>query len=79
MKQLTKLNTNMEQVLGQLADHEGRITKLEQKHIKSEARSETISDMAKFGWTAAKIALAVGAVIGAVGGCGWILKILAVI
>ena len=79
VKQLTKLNTNMEQVLNQLADHEGRITKLEQKHIKAEARNETISDMAKFGWTAAKIALAVGAVIGAVGGCGWILKILAVI
>jgi len=34
--------------------------------------------MAKFGWTAAKIVLGVGAVIGAVGGCGWILKLLSI-
>lgn len=29
VKQLTKLNTNMESVLNTIADHEGRITKLE--------------------------------------------------
>ena len=78
-KELSKLNDNMERVLNQIADHEGRITKLEQDNLKSETRKETISDMAKFGWTAAKILLGVGAIIGAVGGCGWILKILSIV
>ena len=76
VKQLTKLNTNMESVLNQIAEHEARITKLEKDTLKSETRRETVSDLAKFGWLAAKIVLAVGAVIGAVGGCGWILKLL---
>ena len=78
VKQLTKLNTNMESVLNTIAEHEARITKLEQTKIANETKVQTISNMAKFGWTAAKIALGVGAVIGAVGGCGWILKLLSI-
>ena len=78
VKQLTKLNTNMETVLNQIADHEGRITRLEQDTLKSEIRRETVSEMAKFGWFAAKFALIVGALIGSVGGCGWILKMLGI-
>lgn len=78
VKQLTKLNTNMEQVLSQIADHEGRITKLEKDTLKSETRRETVSDMTKFGWLAAKFLLAVGAIIGAVGGCSWVLKLLSI-
>ena len=78
VKQLTKLNTNMESVLNTIAEHEARITKLEQSKIASETKVQTLSNVAKFGWTAAKIALGVGAVIGAVGGCGWILKLLSI-
>lgn len=78
-RQLTKLNDNMERVLNTIAEHEGRITKLEQDALKQETRKETVSDMAKFGWIAAKFLLAVGAIIGSVGGCGWILKMLQVL
>lgn len=76
VKQLTKLNSNMESVLNTIAEHEARITKLEQDSLKSETRKETVSDLAKFGWVAAKIILIAGALIGSVGGCGWILKFL---
>ena len=78
VKQLTKLNTNMEQVLSQIADHEGRISKLEQSKLKQDTQISTISNLTKLGWMAAKILLGVGAIIGAVGGCGWILKLLAI-
>ena len=60
-------------------EHDKRIRSLEDTSIKSETRKETMSDMAKFGWTAAKILLAVGALVGAVGGCGWILKFLSIV
>ena len=76
VKQLTKLNSNMESVLNTIAEHEARITKLEQDNLKSETRKETVTDLAKFGWIAAKILLIAGALIGSVGGCGWILKFL---
>ena len=76
VKQLTKLNTNMESVLNTIAEHESRLTKLEQTSLKSETRRETVSELAKFGWLIAKVALAVGGVIGTVGGCGWILKLI---
>ena len=36
VKQLTKLNTNMESVLNTIAEHESRLTKLEQTSLKSE-------------------------------------------
>lgn len=38
-----------------------------------------MSEMAKLGWVAAKILLVVGGLVGAVGGCGWILKFLAIV
>lgn len=76
VKQLTKLNTNMESVLNTIAEHEHRITMLEQGALKTETRRETVTELSKFGWIAAKILLGVGAVIGAVGGCGWILKLI---
>ena len=38
VKQLTKLNTNMESVLNTIAEHEARITKLEQSKIASETK-----------------------------------------
>lgn len=36
VKQLTKLNTNMESVLNTIAEHEARITKLEQSRLKAD-------------------------------------------
>ena len=76
VKQLTKLNTNMESVLNTIAEHESRLTKLEQTSLKTETRRETVSELAKFGWLIAKVALGVGGVIGTVGGCSWILKLI---
>lgn len=73
--QLSKLNDNMERVLDKLLDHEARLSRLETKNIKNEAQKETLTEMAKFGWMAAKVLIGVGAVIGAVGGCGWVLKL----
>lgn len=66
----------MESVLNTIAEHEARITKLEQESLKTETRKETVGDLAKFGWVAAKIILIAGALIGSVGGCGWVLKFL---
>ena len=78
VKQLTKLNTNMESVLNTIAEHEGRITKLEQNALKSETRRETVSEMSKLGWMAAKLLLGVGSIIGAIGGSAWVLKLLSI-
>ena len=66
VKQLTKLNTNMESVLSQIAEHEARLTKLEQGKIKDDTQKETVSQLASFGWWAAKILLSAGALIGSV-------------
>lgn len=66
----------MESVLNTIAEHESRLTKLEQTTLKSETRRETVSELAKFGWLIAKVALGVGGVIGTVGGCSWILKLI---
>lgn len=85
-RQLTQLNDNMKNVMDKLAQHEFRFTEhdkrirsLENSNIKADTRKETMSEMAKFGWIAAKILLIVGGLVGAVGGCGWILKFLAIV
>ena len=82
---LTELNTNMKTMLERLAqhdyrftEHEKRIATLEVENVRSDTQKQTISDVAKFGWMAAKILLGIGAVIGAVGGCGWVLKLLSI-
>ena len=82
---LTELNSNMKGVLERLTqhdyrftEHDSRIKKLEDGNVKTETRRETISDVAKFGWIAAKIVLIVGALIGSVGGSAWILKLLGI-
>lgn len=85
-RQLTQLNDNMRNVMEKIAQHEFRFTEhekrirtLEDTGIKTETRAKTVSDMAKFGWTTAKVLLIVGALIGTVGGCGWLLKIMSII
>lgn len=77
--QLSKLNDNMERVLDKLLDHEARLSRLETKNIKDEVQKQTLTEMAKFGWLAAKIIISVGAVICAVGGCSWALKLFEVL
>lgn len=64
VKQLTKLNTNMESVLTTIAQHEDRITRLEQSRLKSDTQKETISNLAQFGWWAAKALIGAGILIG---------------
>lgn len=85
-RQLTQLNDNMKNVMDKLAqhefrftEHESRIRTLENNKIKTDTHKQTMSEMAKLGWVAAKILLAVGGLVGAVGGCGWILKFLAIV
>ena len=85
-RQLTQLNDNMRNVMEKIAQHEFRFTEhdkrirnLEDTSIKTETRDKTVSDLAKFGWFAAKFLISVGAIIGAVGGCGWILKFLQIV
>lgn len=64
--QLTRLNDNMTSVLNTLANHEQRLTELEQKTLKSETKHETISELSKFGWWALKAAVGAGIIIGSV-------------
>ena len=66
VKQLTKLNTNMESVLNTIAEHEARITKLEQSKLKADTQKETVSQLATFGWWAARLVLGAGILIGGV-------------
>ena len=80
---LTELNHNMKTVHDKIAEHELRFTEhnnrikaLEDSKIVDITRKETMSEMAKFGWLAAKVLFCAGAVVGALGGCGLIFKIL---
>ena len=75
VKQLTKLNTNMESVLNTIANHEERITKLEQSKLKSDTQKQTISEFAKFGWWAAKALIGAGILIGGILGTAGAWKI----
>ena len=75
VKQLTKLNTNMESVLNTIANHEERITKLEQRKLKSDTQKQTISEFAKFGWWAAKALIGAGILIGGILGTAGAWKI----
>ena len=74
--QLTKLNSNMDRVLSQLADHEGRLTKLETDSIKSLTKKEAVSDFVKFGWWAGKLVFAAGVAVGGLFGAAQVLKVL---
>ena len=60
-------------------EHETRLSKLETTSVKVEAQREELSNKAKIGWLCLKFGLGAGAVIGAVGGCGLILKLLQII
>lgn len=85
-RQLTTLNDNMKSVMDTIAkheyrftEHESRLSKLETTNVKAEVRHEELSNKAKIGWLCLKVGLGVGAIIGAVGGCGLILRLLQII
>lgn len=56
-RQLDKLNTNMEKALSAIADHEGRISKLEMASHDTTVKETTVDELKKFGWWAAKATL----------------------
>jgi len=73
----------MKTVLDKIAEHElrfnehnNRIKALEDSKMVDATRKETMSEMAKFGWLAAKVLFCAGAIVGALGGCGLIFKTL---
>lgn len=57
---MTKLNTNMERVLNTIAEHEVRLTNLEQKQLKSDTKYDTIAELIKLGIWIAKWAFGAG-------------------
>lgn len=74
-EELAKLNTNMEKVLSQIADHEARIGELERGKLKLDTQKETISNLAQFGWWAAKALIGAGILIGGMFGAAGAWKI----
>ena len=65
-QQLTKLNSNMERVLSTIANHEARLGEVEKKLIKNETKQETVSEMTKFMWFAAKGLIGAGILVGGI-------------
>lgn len=83
---LTELNANMKGVLERLTahdyrftEHDSRLKKLEMSGAKADGHREGMSEGKKLIWVAAKIGIAVGALMATTLGCGWILKFLAII
>ena len=60
-------------------EHETRLSKLETTSVKAEVKREELSNKAKIGLFCLRVGLVVGGIIGAVGGCGLILKFLQII
>lgn len=78
---LTELNHNMKVALEAIAKHEirfgeqeARLKSLEDSKMIDNTRKETVSEMAKFGWLAAKVIFIIGAAVGGLTGCGWVFK-----
>lgn len=79
---LTELNTNMKTMLERLAqhdfrftEHEKRISTLEVGKVKLDTQKETISNLAQFGWWAAKALIGAGILIGGMFGAAGAWKI----
>ena len=74
VKQLTKLNDNMDKVISTIANHEIRITEIERKNLENTTKSKTIHEITKLVWFIAKGLIGIGIVIGGVFGTAGALK-----
>jgi len=79
---LTELNVNMKGVLERLTQHDFRFTEhtkrledLENARIKDDTKKDTISQLATFGWWAARAILGAGILIGGMLGAAGAWKI----
>ena len=64
--QLSKLNSNMDKALSTIADHEARLTKIEEEALRRTVRTQTVSEMSKLMFFVAKGLIGAGIVAGAV-------------
>lgn len=74
--QLTKLNDNMDKALSTIADHEARLTKIEEDYLKQQVQKQTVSEMSKLMFFVAKSLIGAGIVIGGVLGTAGAWKML---
>jgi vacuolar-type H+-ATPase subunit I/STV1 len=64
--QLSKLNSNMDKALSTIADHEARLTKIEEDYLKQQVQKQTVSEMSKLMFFIAKSLIGAGVIIGSV-------------
>lgn len=74
--QLSKLNDNMDKALSTIADHEARLTKIEEEHLKQIVHKQTVSEMSKLMFFVAKSLIGAGIVIGGILGTAGAWKML---
>lgn len=74
--QLSKLNDNMDKALSTIADHEARLTKIEEDHLKQIVQKQTVSEMSKLMFFVAKSLIGAGIIIGGVLGTAQAWKML---
>lgn len=74
--QLSKLNDNMDKALSTIADHEARLTKIEEDCLKQQVQKQTVSEMSKLMFFVAKSLIGAGVVIGGVLGTAGAWKML---
>ena len=74
--QLTKLNDNMDKALSTIADHEARLTKIEEEHLKQQVQKQTVSEMSKLMFFVAKSLIGAGILIGSILGTAQAWKML---
>ena len=64
--QLTKLNDNMDKALSTIADHEARLSKIEEAYLTSRVQKQTVSEMSKLLFFVVKSLIGAGIIIGSV-------------
>ena len=74
--QLTKLNDNMDKALSTIADHEARLTKIEEDYLKQQVQKQTVGEMSKLMFFVAKGLIGAGILIGSILGTAQAWKML---
>ena len=74
--QLTKLNDNMDKALSTIADHEARLTKIEEEHLRQQVQKKTVGEMTKLMFFVAKSLIGAGILIGSILGTAQAWKML---